>query len=93
MLLQIPEYHQIVLKFSGSPAPGGDIRGERFEIIFVLQPQRAPQFGTLGTMVKELNHLLHAEGDAKAEDNGGDMDAEVSPGAYRRMDWMHVEHG
>jgi hypothetical protein len=48
-------------------------------------------FGALITIVEVFNCLLDTDGDAKANDNGGDMYEKVSPSTYWRMDWVHVE--
>jgi hypothetical protein len=44
-------------------------------------------------MVKVLDGLLEANGDEQAEDDGGDVDEEVSPGAGGVMGGVDVEHG
>ena len=43
-------------------------------------------------MVNELDGLFEADGDEQADDDGGDVDEEVSPGGggmVRRMDFEH----
>jgi hypothetical protein len=39
------------------------------------------QLVTLVAVVEELYYLFNADGNAEAEDDGGDVDEEVAPGA------------
>ena len=91
MLLEIPEDQQVIFEFSRSPSPCSRVRGECFVIILALEPQRASQLATLRMMVNRFNGLLNPDSDAQADDNGCDLCEEVSPGAYRRVDMVHVE--
>ena len=47
----------------------------------------------LVTVVEVLDGLFEADGDEEADDDGGDVDEEVSPGAGGVMCGMDVEHG
>jgi hypothetical protein len=47
----------------------------------------------LMAMMEVLDGLLEADGDDEAEDDGGDMDEEVSPGIGGVVGGVDVEHG
>jgi hypothetical protein len=40
--------------------------------------------------VKQLDGLFEADGDEKADDDGGDVDEEVSPGVGGGVGWVDV---
>src|ERR1700733_4452418 len=42
-------------------------------------------------VLDKFDRLLDANGDAKTDDDGGDMYEKVSPSPYRRVDCVHVE--
>ena len=44
-------------------------------------------------MVEEFDGLFEADGDEQTEDDGRDVDEEVSPGAGGVVGWVNIEHG
>jgi hypothetical protein len=44
-------------------------------------------------VVEVLDGLFEADGDEESEDDGGDVDEEVAPGAGGVVGWVDVEHG
>ena len=48
---------------------------------------------SLVAMMNILNRLFKADGDKKADDDGGDVDEEVSPGGGGVVCGVDVEHG
>jgi hypothetical protein len=43
--------------------------------------------------MQSFHGLFEAYGDEEAEDDGGDVDEEVAPGAGGVVGWVDVEHG
>jgi len=86
------ENEQVVLQFSDHPTPCGGVLSEGLVIRFPLEAQRLANFGKLVPVVEEFDRLLDGDGNAKADDNGRDMDEEIAPAVYWLIDRVHVEH-
>jgi hypothetical protein len=50
------------------------------QVFFGLGMERLAQFGALMAVMEGFNSLLEADGDEKADDDGGDVNEEVAPG-------------
>ena len=65
---------------------------EGLPVELALLPKGLAGFGELIAMVKVLDGLLEADGDAEADNDGCDMDEEVAPGVDRGMGSVNVDH-
>jgi hypothetical protein len=63
------------------------------EVLFGLVAEVFLELTTLVAVMDELDGLLKANGDEQAEDDGGDVNEEVAPGAGGVVSWVDVEHG
>ena len=72
--------------------PGNGLAYQR-EVVLRFNAHLFREFGALMTMMDCFDHLLEADGDAEAEDDGGDVDKEVAPGGSGVMRWVYIEHG
>jgi hypothetical protein len=70
-------------------ADGGRLQAQ---IVFHHFVQLIVQFLQLMLMVQVFNRLFEADGDEQAEDDGGDVDEEVAPGAGGVVGGVDVEH-
>jgi hypothetical protein len=67
--------------------------GKGLLVVFALVAEEFAGFGDLVAVVEVFNGLLEADGNEKAEDDGGDVDEEVAPAGGGVMGRVDVEHG
>jgi hypothetical protein len=92
MLLEIVQDQHVVFERGGLPVEVVDIPGKEAVVFFEFGAKGITGFGYLMAMVEEFDGLLDADGDAKADDDGGDVDEEVSPRVGRMLGRVNVEH-
>jgi hypothetical protein len=63
------------------------------EGFFVVPLEGFAELGALVPVVEGFYQLLEAHGDEQADDDGGDVNEEVSPGAGGVVGRVDVEHG
>ena len=60
---------------------------------FIVDVEVFFELMALVAMVDELDRLLKADGDEEADDDGGDVEEEVTPGVGGVVGRVDVEHG
>jgi hypothetical protein len=90
ILLQIAKNDEIVLDRRDSPSPEASSIGEALVVVFALLAKRFACLGDLVAVVEVFDGLLDTYSDAKADDDGGDVDEEVSPSGSCVVWWVDV---
>ena len=70
----------------------GDVAGDLDLVVGDLVADGLAGLGDLVAVVDVLDGLLEAYGDEEAENDGGDVDEEIAPGAGGVVWWVDVEH-
>jgi hypothetical protein len=91
-VLEANEDGQVVLQQSvdATALEGG--LGEAQAILFALGAEGGASFSDLVAVVQELDRLLEADGDEETDNDGGDVEEEVAPGAGGVVERVDVEH-
>jgi hypothetical protein len=93
MLLEVVQNDEVVDEFGDLEAEHVDGAGITVEAIEIaLCAQLFAGSGDLLAVVKELDGLLKAYGDAEANDDSGNVDEEVAPGVDGFVRGVDVKH-
>ncbi len=93
VLLQIGEDAEIVVQDGGVTEITIDLVAVDRAVFLTLFGEGLPGFFDLFTMMKVFYGLFEGDGDQEADDDGGDVDEEISPGVGGVVRWVDIEHG
>jgi hypothetical protein len=93
MTLEVEKHVEVVLKSGGLTTEVDGLFREKCTIVLAFDAQGLADFSDLMTVVEVFDSLFEADGDEEPDDDGGDVDEEVAPGAGGMVGGVDVEHG
>jgi hypothetical protein len=93
VIVDVDEDVEVALEDGSKAAELSGCDGEAVNVDLALDAQGLSGVGDLMAVMEVLDGLFEADGDEEAEDDGGDVDEEVAPGAGGVVWRVDVEHG
>ena len=93
MASDVLEDGEVVLELDKGSAPVVFVVGPRLFVGFALLLEGFAGLAQLVVLMDALDGLFETDGDQEAEDDSGDVDEEVAPGAGGVVGRVDVEHG
>ena len=92
VIVDVDEDVEVALEDGSKAAEFGGCDGKAVDVDLALDAEGFAGLGDLMAVVEVLDGLLEADGDEEADDDGGDVDEEVAPGAGGVVGGVDVEH-
>src|ERR1700722_12572347 len=93
MLLEVAEDAEIVVEDGGVEEVVLEVVAIDLAVFLALFGESFAGFGDFAALMDALDGLFEGDGFEEADDDGDDVDEEVSPGGGGVMGGMDVEHG
>ena len=92
MFAKVVEDAKVVLEESCGAKITFCVAMKGLSVLFAFLRESSSSLGYLVMVMNALDSLFETYGNEQADDDGGDVNEEVSPGVNSVIGWMHIEH-